>query len=235
MTQWEAPNKPAELTENRLVEAILDGSFAIDSTLPPERELAEQLGITRPTLREALQRLSRDGWLEIRHGKSTRVRDFWREGNLAILGTVARFPQYLPGDFVKHLLQIRLLLAPQYTRLAVQNAKTDVLNYLKGQKDLADDAAAFVEFDMNLHILCTQLSGNPVFTLIFNGFSDLYRSMGALYFTVPASRASSRNYYAALTEAASSNDHDRVEIVVRTIMQESISLWEKAENIRTSE
>lgn len=235
MTQWEAPNKPAELTENRLVEAILDGTFAINSSLPPERELAEQLGITRPTLREALQRLSRDGWLEIRQGKSTRVRDFWREGNLAILGTVARFPQYLPGDFVKHLLQIRLLLAPQYTRLAVQNARTEVLGYLSGQKELVDNAAAFVEFDMNLHILCTQLSGNPVFTLIFNGFSDLYRSMGALYFTVPASRASSQSYYAALTEAASSNDLDHVEAVVRNTMQESISLWEKAENIRTSE
>lgn len=234
MTQWEAPNKPAELTENRLVEAILNSTFAINSFLPPERELAEQLGITRPTLREALQRLSRDGWLEIRHGKSTRVRDFWREGNLAILGTVARFPQYLPGDFVKHLLQIRLLLAPQYTRLAVENARMEVLDYLSGQKDLDDNAAAFVEFDMNLHILCTQLSGNPVFTLIFNGFSDLYRTMGALYFTIPDSRKSSRNYYKTLTAAATSGDLDQVENIVRSIMEESISLWEKAENIRSS-
>jgi GntR family negative regulator for fad regulon and positive regulator of fabA len=234
MTQWEAPIKPAELTENRLVEAILDGTFAINSSLPPERELCEQLGITRPTLREALQRLSRDGWLEIRHGKSTRVRDFWREGNLAILGTIARFPQYLPSDFVKHLLQIRLLLAPQYTRLAVQNARTEVLDYLDGQKGLDDNAAVFVEFDMNLHILCTQLSGNPVFTLIFNGFSDLYRTMGALYFTIPASRESSRNYYKTLTTAATSGDLDQVENIVRSIMEESISLWEKAENIRSS-
>jgi GntR family negative regulator for fad regulon and positive regulator of fabA len=234
MTQWEAPNKPAELTENRLVEAILDGTFAINSTLPPERELAERLGVTRPTLREALQRLSRDGWLEIRQGKSTRVRDFWREGNLTILGTVAHFPQYLPADFVKHLLQIRLLLAPEYTRLAVKNAKADVLHYLAGQIDLDDSRAAFVDFDMNLHILCTQLSGNPVFTLIFNGFSDLYRTMGGLYFSIPDSRESSRNYYKALTAAATSGDLDRVEIVVRNTMQESIALWEKAESIRSS-
>jgi GntR family transcriptional regulator, negative regulator for fad regulon and positive regulator of fabA len=216
------------------VEAILDGTFAINSTLPPERELAEQLGITRPTLREALQRLSRDGWLEIRQGKSTRVRDFWREGNLTILGTVAHFPQYLPTDFVKHLLQIRLLLAPEYTRLAVQNAKADVLLYLTGQDGLDDSREAFVDFDMNLHILCTQLSGNPVFTLIFNGFSDLYRTMGALYFSIPDSRESSRNYYKTLTAAATSGDLDRVENVVRSIMNESISLWEKAESIRSS-
>jgi GntR family transcriptional regulator, negative regulator for fad regulon and positive regulator of fabA len=234
MTQWEAPNKPAELTENRLVEAILDGTFAINSTLPPERELAEQLGITRPTLREALQRLSRDGWLEIRHGKSTRVRDFWREGNLTILGTIARFPQFLPADFVKHLLQIRLLLAPEYTRLAVANAREEVLQYLEGRKDLPDSAEAYVEFDMNLHILCTQLSGNPVFTLIFNGFGDTYLSMGKLYFSVPASRASSQGYYESLFAAAASGNLNPVEQVVRGIMLESIALWEKAESIRSS-
>lgn len=235
MTQWEAPSKPAELTENRLVEAILDGTFAINSTLPPERELAEQLGVTRPTLREALQRLSRDGWLEIRQGKPTRVRDFWREGNLTILGTVARFPQYLPTDFVKHLLQIRLLLAPEYTRLAVQNSKKSVLQFLDRRIELDDNKEVFVDYDMNLHILCTQLSGNPVFTLIFNGFIDLYRNMGALYFSIPASRESSRNYYTALATAASSGNLDDVESVVRSTMNESITLWQKAENIRLGE
>jgi len=64
MMQWDTPMKPAELAENRLVEAILEGTFPINSSLPAERELAEMLGVTRPTLREVLQRLSRDGWLE---------------------------------------------------------------------------------------------------------------------------------------------------------------------------
>lgn len=229
MSQWEAPEKPAELTENRLVEAILDGTFAINSTLPPERDLAEQLGVTRPTLREALQRLSRDGWLEIHHGKATRVRDYWREGNLTILGTIARFPQYLPADFVKNLLNIRLLLAPQYTRLAVQNEREKVLGYLEGQTSLDDNAAAFTRFDLDFHILCTQLSGNPVFTLIFNGFGDLYKATGFLYFSQAESRASSRKYYRSLTESVEKNDLDLVEQIVRDVMLESIDLWKKAE------
>lgn len=234
MSQWEAPYKPAELTENRLVEAILDGTFAINSTLPPERDLAEQLGITRPTLREALQRLSRDGWLEIRQGKPTRVRDYWHEGNLTILGTIARFPQYLPADFVKNLLNIRLLLAPQYTRLAVQNAHTEVLACLQKQTSLEDSAQSFMEFDLEFHILCTCLSGNPVFTLIFNGFGDLYRGTGLIYFSQPESRVSSSKYYAALTDAVRANDLDRVEQIVRSVMLESIALWERTASLRSS-
>jgi DNA-binding GntR family transcriptional regulator len=58
MPIWTTAPKPADLAENRLLDAILDGSFPINSNLPPERDLATQLGVTRPTLREALQRLS---------------------------------------------------------------------------------------------------------------------------------------------------------------------------------
>jgi DNA-binding FadR family transcriptional regulator len=45
---WTAPPKPAELTTNRLIDAILDGSFPANSTLPGERQLAEMLGVTQP-------------------------------------------------------------------------------------------------------------------------------------------------------------------------------------------
>ncbi len=44
---WELPLRPAELVENRLINAIVDGDFPIGSTLPPERELARRLGVTR--------------------------------------------------------------------------------------------------------------------------------------------------------------------------------------------
>ncbi len=230
MTQWEAPLKPAELAENRLVEAILDGTFPINSTLPPERELAEQLGVTRPTLREVLQRLNRDGWLEIHHGKSTRVRDYWREGNLMILGTIARHQSQTPASFVPNLLQIRLLLAPAYTRLAVQNQNEQVIEFLQGLATLPDEAEAFAENDLKLHLLFTQLSGNPIFTLIFNGFNELYRATGQVYFALPAGRESSRNFYKTLLVAAKAKDLDQTETIVRQVMQQSIDLWNVANN-----
>ena len=60
---WQPIQKPAEIAESRLLEAILSGSFPINSNLLWERDLAKQLGVTRPTLREVLQRLARDGLL----------------------------------------------------------------------------------------------------------------------------------------------------------------------------
>ncbi len=128
---WSVPDKPAELTENRLVAAFLDGTFPVDSNLPAERELALQLGVTRPTLREALQRLARDGWIEIRQGKPTRVRNYWQEGNLAVLAAIARRRQDLPANFVPDLLSVRILLAPAYARLAIERTPGCIVNLLE--------------------------------------------------------------------------------------------------------
>src|SRR5512139_3356808 len=140
---WELPLRPAELVENRLINAIVDGDFPINSVLPPERELAQRLGVTRPTLREALQRLARDGWIEIHHGKSTRVRDYWHEGNLAVLGTIARYQDHVPPDFVPNLLQIRELLAPTYARLAIKRAAKPLAKFLERYQELADTPTVF--------------------------------------------------------------------------------------------
>src|SRR5512147_1233797 len=148
---WELPPRPAELAESRLINAIIDSQFPINSTLPPERELAQRLGVTRPTLREALQRLARDGWIEIHHGKSTRVRDYWHEGNLAVLGTMARHQDHLPADFVPHLLQVRAVLAPAYARLAVKRAAKNLVKFLESYQDLLDTPDIFARADWELH------------------------------------------------------------------------------------
>lgn len=226
--QWEIPLRPAELAENRLVTAILDGTFPINSTLPPERELAEKLGVTRPTLREALQRLSRDGWVEIHHGKTTRVRDYWREGNLLILGTLARHKELLDQDFVTQLLQVRLLLAPEYTRLAIEHSNPEVIHALEKIQTLDDSPTEFSRRDFELHKQFTVLSGNPIFTLILNGFGDLYLEMGQLYFANPQARDHSRSFYKKLYAAVLSNDIFLAQEVVRQVMLDSVDIWKVA-------
>jgi GntR family negative regulator for fad regulon and positive regulator of fabA len=85
MSDWTRPSRPAELAEQQLTRGILEGEFPIGSSLPAERELAARLGVTRPTLRETLQRLARDGWITIKQGKPTQIKDFWWEGNLNVL------------------------------------------------------------------------------------------------------------------------------------------------------
>jgi len=224
---WEPIPKPAEVAETRLLEAILDGTFPIDSHLPGERHLAAQIGVTRPTLREALQRLARDSWLDIQQGKPTRVRDYWHEGSLAVLATLAGSSRHQSPDFVAYLMEIRLLLAPTYTRQALESTAADVLALLDSTGQLDEAPAAFAAFDWQLHRLLTQRAQNPVFCLLLNSFERLYSSMAERYFTFAECRQHSRNFYAALKACIERGKLCDAEVLTHQTMLESLDLWQR--------
>lgn len=224
--EWQAPPKPAEFAESCLIDAILTNAFPIDSHLPAERELALQLGITRPTLREALQRLARDGWVEIHHGRPTRVRNYWQEGNLGVLGTIVRHSDHLPGNFVTNLLTVRQSMAPAYVRLAVENSPTQAVNLLESLQALEDTPETFADADWKLHHRLTIAAGNPIFTLILNGFRDFYPKVARIYFSQSHSRQVSQHFYQNLLVTAINQDAEAAERITRQMMVESLNLWQ---------
>jgi GntR family transcriptional regulator, negative regulator for fad regulon and positive regulator of fabA len=226
---WNSIPKPAELAESRLITAILDGHFAIGDSLPPERELAAQLGVTRPTLREVLQRLARDGWIEIHHGRPTRVRNYWQEGRLGVLSAIVQHPEHAPRDFVPNLLAVRQLLAPAYTEQAVALDPVGVCDLLAEIMLAADAPEAMAAADWQLHHRLTILSGNPIFTLILNGFEMLYHQMGQLYFAWSEARHHSRTFYQALLAAARAGDARSAGQIAQETMAVSLRLWRQAE------
>ena len=231
MSWSSAPQKPAEFAETRLVDAILEERFPVGSNLPAERELAGTLGITRPTLREALQRMARDGWIEIRQGKPTRVRNYWQEGNLGVLGAIARRPEHQNTDFIPNLLSVRQLIAPAYTRLAIQNDPQAIYEVLSEFPELDDKPEVFASYDWKLHHNLTVVSGNPVFTLILNGFNGLYQQMGELYFASKISRGHSRSFYTMLLAAVQDRDPIRAGEITNQIMGESLAHWRRISNL----
>ena len=225
MNKWKSIHKPAQIAEQRLLEAILSGHFAVNSTLPGERDLAAQIGVPRPTLRESLQRLARDGWLDIQHGKPTRVRDYWQEGNMGVLSVLAQMPSQRTSDFVAHLLEIRVLLAPAYTRQAMEQASSEIAALLTKYADIEETPAAFARADWDLHHLLTLRASNPIFRLLLNSFHNLYQVMGERYFVPAENRNRSRAFYAELLACAKRHAYLKAETVTRDVMEESLALW----------
>ena len=228
MKTWKPVQKPAEVAEQRLLDGILSGHFAVNNTLPGERELAEQIGVTRPTLREALQRLARDGWLDIQHGKPTRVRDYWQEGTMGVLSMLAQMPSQQTSDFVEHLLEIRVLLAPAYTRQAMETASAEIAALLTKFATIEDTPQAFANADWQLHHLLTLRADNPIFRLLLNSFQSLYHMMGEHYFVSAENRERSRAYYTELLSCAKKNAYLKSEILTRDVMNESLALWKRS-------
>lgn len=225
MNNWSAPQRPNSYAEQMLISAMLDGTFQPGSTLPGERTLAVELGVTRPTLREAIQRLARDGWLTVRQGKSTVVNDYWREGGLNVLNSLVHHSDHLPSGFVTNLLEVRLQLAPAYTRAAVAREADSVAHFLDGRFSLPDEPNSYADFDWRLHRQLTFSSGNPIYTLILNGFGNFYEQLARFYFARSAARRRSLDFYGALAQSAGSRNEDSAEAVSREAMLESIEIW----------
>lgn len=223
-----APPRPIEHAEEALLSSFLDGTYSPGSTLPGERELAAGLGITRPTLREALRRLERDGWLTIRQGKSSVVNDFWEDGGLNVLGALLRYCRPLPVNFVANVLEVRLTLAPAYARAAVNRAPGDVVAHLEEHTSLSDTPEEFTRYDWSVHRRLVRTSGNPVFSLVLNGFAGIYGEMALLYYRFPEAREASRAFYVELLAAARAGDAARAETATLEAMRASVSLWERA-------
>jgi len=100
-----------------IADAILDGAFPPGSTLPPERDLAEQLGVNRTSLRQGLARLQQMGLIEARHGSGNVVRDPEALTHPAVVEALVR---RLGPEFLAELLEIRAALGPLIGRLAAQ-------------------------------------------------------------------------------------------------------------------
>jgi GntR family negative regulator for fad regulon and positive regulator of fabA len=228
MNGWSAPQKPIVYVERALVTAILDGTYPPGFSLPAERELAASLGVTRPTLREALRRLESDGWLWVAQGKPTRVKDFMREGGLNLLGDLVRYSKELPEGFVPNLLEVRLAMAPAYARQAVSRNAKAVKVFLQEYTSLEDTPDAYAAFDWRLHVTLTVASENPIYTLILNGFSGFYEQMARVYFNNIEARRSSQNYYKALLDVTEHGDAENAGQITRRVMQESLDLWQRA-------
>ena len=222
----EKPFHPAKYAEYKLVTSILDGTYPPGSSFPNERSFAEQIGVTRPTLRETLQRIAVEGWITIRHGKPTIVNDYWKEGGLSLLSSLAKHGESLPNGFITRLLEFRVVLIPSIARLAIAGSPGLFREYLNLSSNLGNNAPAFADYDWNLQILFARHSGNPIYPLILNDFSSIFKIMAFHYFSLEEGKDSSRDYYLQLLHSIEQEKGD-AEQIVRSVLEESIDIWKK--------
>ena len=218
---------PAGFAEEYIVESIWNGEFPPGSILPAERELSELIGVTRTTLREVLQRLARDGWLTIQHGKPTRVNNFWETSGLNILETLARLDEDKMPELTDQLLSARTNISAIYTRAAIKVNPQAVIETLEKSKDLEDNAQAFADFDYQVHHQLALAGNNRIYVLVLNGFKGLYSKIGGHYFSDPRTRALAKQFYLDLIALAEKGDFDGSISLLRKYGHQSGEIWQQ--------
>jgi len=223
MTKLISPN-PADQAEEKLIQLICTGVYPVDGNLPSERILCGQLGITRPTLREILQRMEQAGWLEIHHGRSTRVKDYLIEGGLTLLGRAAIHTN-LTSQVTGPLMELRLLLAPVYTQSAVEQKPDDVQLLVQSLADDEDEPQAEALSDWRFHYGLGVLSGNPLYALLVYELEGFWQETLRPVFEAAELRQKSRATRRMIGKAARAGEPDAAEALMRRIVQDTQKAW----------
>lgn len=86
--------KLADVIEKQIEHLVLEGKLCAGDKLPPERELAKRFNVSRPSLREAIQRLEAKGLLVCRQGDGTFIQpDLWKSINDPLPELLANHPE----------------------------------------------------------------------------------------------------------------------------------------------
>ncbi|MGV3344316.1 fatty acid metabolism transcriptional regulator FadR [Enterobacteriaceae bacterium LUAb1] len=216
---------PAGFAEEYIIESIWNGHFPPGSILPAERELSELIGVTRTTLREVLQRLARDGWLTIQHGKPTKVNDFWETSGLNILETLARLDHDSVPQLIDNVLSVRTNIASIFIHRAIGHFPEKAKGVLEAVSHTEDYAESYAELDYNVFRGLAFASGNPIYGLIINGLKGLYTRVGRYYFSSAEARQCARRFYQQLMQLCETGQSSKVVDVVRSYGRQSGEIW----------
>lgn len=151
---------------DRIKAMIVSGELLPGTRLPKEDDLAQQLGLSRNSLREAVRALTAMKILVPKQGDGTYVSSL--EPHL-LLETLSFAADVSHGQTALQLLQVRRLLEPPATALAVGRITDEDLRRLRSILDrstAAESAEEFVRLDTEFHSAIVGLSGNPVLSML---------------------------------------------------------------------
>ena len=210
--------KTWQMVERELVDGLLRGDPQPGGALQSERDLAARFSVSRAAVREALQKLQDSGWISVQQRHSTIVNDFWSQGDLEILSSITRNSDPFPPDLASNLLELRVQLAPDYARRAVENDAAVLSEILGRAEKLRNCASALVKYDWELHLAMAVMSGNRIYPLILNSFSGVYAKLRSALFAREEHRMQARNYYRDMLQAAGSGNAILAENITRAAM-----------------
>jgi GntR family transcriptional repressor for pyruvate dehydrogenase complex len=162
----------AEEIVQQLRTLILKGEYAVGDKLPPERKLAEELGVNRASLREAIKALEHMGLVKTRQGDGTRVLDFMQTAGVELISHL------IPGDGTPNMgvlmdvLDFRRWFGRESARVAAERATADDLKRLEELAEKSSDpnidASELLKLDFEFYVALTYASKNAVMKLLIN-------------------------------------------------------------------
>ena len=194
-----------ELFVAELEGMILSGKLEIGAKLPPERELAESMQVSRAVVNSGLDEMEKKGFLVVKPRIGTFVADYRKYGTADTLVSIMQYNGGMLRDKeVRSILEVRIMFMNLAATLAIDNADDasiagleQYVTALKACEDPEEAASLIFDFSHELSFI----GGNSLLPLFFASFKDLVTNLWV--------RFASKYGAAALAESASSHPISR--------------------------
>ena len=210
--------KMAALEIRKFIES---NGLTVGKPLPPEATLAQQLGISRPSLREGVKALESVGVLEARHGDGVYVADF------SFDSIVENLPYSMLADNAQltQLLEVRTALeVGMIAKIAeiIPKADIDELQHLAMRmKQMAEEGKSFADEDRQFHARLFSCLENPFLDRLVDLFWKVFQKMAhTLPVAAPSSGQQTAQEHLEIVERLSQGDVIQLQLAHERHFQE---------------
>ena len=211
--------RAVDTAADALRENVLAGTWSPGDRLPPERELAGDVGVSRLTLRAALARLEGEGLVVARQGSGITVQDYRESSGVELLVHLLE-----RGDLelLKPMLQLRRAVAVEAAASACVLATDAELDALQAHAEALaaeTDLDALAEGNLAFGRDVLRLARNLPMELLFNTVAQIYRARPELSRAMLADAPLVRASFPLIVDLLRTRDPDHVRPTVRAALE----------------
>ncbi|BDG60182.1 FadR/GntR family transcriptional regulator [Caldinitratiruptor microaerophilus] len=204
---------------DRIRQSIESGSLRPGDRLPPERDMARQLGVSRLSVREAIKVLEAMGLVEVRPGDGTFVRRATAENLVdpVLLGHLVE-----EGTTLAELVEVRMVLEVEMASLAAGRATPEDIeameSALRRMEEQIGRGEDFLEADREFHAAVCDATRNAVLARMYEGIMDLVTHLRRRTWRVPGAPERAVASHRAILDAIRARDPSRARAAMREHM-----------------
>lgn len=209
---------------------ILSGEFAVEQKLPPERELAEQTGISRIIVHAGLVELATKNVLRIVPRQGTYVNDFKKEGTLELYSAILKYTGTVEHDLFRSLIEFREIIETAAARKAAQCRTQQDLEQLRAllaqeRGALSPEEAAGLDYQMHLQI--TKAAGNIILPMTLRSIEEMYMSLVTAFYKILKDRTVVYRFHEQLITAIENGNGKEAGSVMKTMLDQGRDVLEQ--------
>ncbi len=186
---------------------VLGGKLRKGDRLPTERELAEQFGVSRTAVREAVKALCEKGLVQSHPGRGTFITDNTARSVRHSLGFMMKIGA---AEGSADLTETREILEPEIAALAATRADVESIAAMRQAVATMDaalnDADAFIEADLAFHLALARATQNALIPTLLDPIVDLLRGHRARIFNAPGAPKRGQFYHKQILDAVVCRD-----------------------------